>query len=76
MQAQVWYRELKLEDAKSEASDALQIYEKLGLAKDVRDCRHILQKVEEATNMRSTHPPGELLTTILHPTPFDLHLIA
>jgi tetratricopeptide (TPR) repeat protein len=50
MQAEVWYRELRLEDAKSEALDALQIYEKLGLAEDVSRCRRILQQVERATN--------------------------
>jgi tetratricopeptide (TPR) repeat protein len=75
MQAEVWYRQLRLEDAKSEALDAVQVYEKLGLAKDVEDCRCILQKVEQATLKQSTCPPGELLITIPHPTP-DFHFLA
>jgi tetratricopeptide (TPR) repeat protein len=50
MQAEAWYRQLRLEDAKLEALDALQIYEKLGLVEDVRACRHILQNVKLATN--------------------------
>jgi tetratricopeptide (TPR) repeat protein len=49
-QAEVWYRQSRFEDARSEALDAVQIYEKLGLAEDVRDCRRILQNVERATN--------------------------
>jgi tetratricopeptide (TPR) repeat protein len=42
MQARVWYRQSRFEDARSEALDAVQIYEKLGLAEDVRDCRRFL----------------------------------
>jgi tetratricopeptide (TPR) repeat protein len=49
-QAKVWIRQRRFEDAKSEALDAIQIYERLGLAEDVRDCHHILQNVEQATN--------------------------
>jgi tetratricopeptide (TPR) repeat protein len=48
MQAKVWYRQLRLEDAKSEALDAIQIYEKLGYVKGVGICRRLLQKVERA----------------------------
>jgi tetratricopeptide (TPR) repeat protein len=48
MQAEVWYRELRLEDAKSEALDAIQIYEKLGYVNGVEICRGLLQEVERA----------------------------
>jgi ATP/maltotriose-dependent transcriptional regulator MalT len=76
MQAEAWYRELRFEDAKSEALDAIQIYEKLGLAEDVNSCHYILQQIERATNRWSTRPPGELLEMMLHLTPVDLRFLA
>jgi tetratricopeptide (TPR) repeat protein len=55
-QANVWYRQLRLEDAKSEALHALEIFEKLGNEKDASHCRRLLQKVEGTTENRSTRP--------------------
>jgi tetratricopeptide (TPR) repeat protein len=49
MQADVWYRQLRLEEAKSEALHALEIYENLGAAKAVGECRDLLQEIERAT---------------------------
>jgi tetratricopeptide (TPR) repeat protein len=60
-QAKVWHRQLKLEDAKSEALRALEIFEKLGNAEWARDCRSLLHRVEGAMKKRSTRLPGELL---------------
>ena len=48
LQAHVWCRQGRLEDARSEVLRAKEIYEELGLAKDVRDCMDLLQKIEEA----------------------------
>jgi tetratricopeptide (TPR) repeat protein len=48
MQAEVWYRQLRLEDAKSEALDAIQIYEKFGVREELKLCRNLLQEVERA----------------------------
>ena len=48
LQAQVWDREGRLEDASSEALRAKEIYEKLGLAKDVQDCIDFLREIEQA----------------------------
>jgi tetratricopeptide (TPR) repeat protein len=48
MQADVWYRQLKLEEAKSEAMHALEILENLGAAQAAGDCRDLLQKIERA----------------------------
>jgi tetratricopeptide (TPR) repeat protein len=76
MQAEVWYRERRLEDAKSEALNAAHIYEKLGLADDVKDCHDLLQEVEGATKKQSTRLPGELFEMILHPTLVNFHLLA
>jgi tetratricopeptide (TPR) repeat protein len=43
MQAEVWYRQLRLEDATSEALDAVQIYEKLGDEESVSRCHRLLR---------------------------------
>ena len=48
MQADVWYRQHRLEDAKSEALRAIGIYEKLGATEDAKRSRNLLQKVEGA----------------------------
>ena len=47
-QAQIWYRQHKLEDARSEAVRAKEIYEQLGLAHDMQVCMDLLQDIEEA----------------------------
>jgi tetratricopeptide (TPR) repeat protein len=47
MQAEVWYRQHRLEEAKSEALHALEIYEKLGAAGYASGCKSLLQKVEQ-----------------------------
>lgn len=47
LQASVWHKQHKLEEAKSEASHAADIYEKLGAAKDVDDCRNLIQRIEK-----------------------------
>ena len=54
IQAEVWYRQGKLEDARSETLDALVSYEKLGAAQDVEDCRNLLQEIEQARRNLST----------------------
>ena len=48
MQAKIWYRQGKLEDATSETLGALGIYEKLGASRDEGDCKVLLQKIEQA----------------------------
>jgi tetratricopeptide (TPR) repeat protein len=54
MQAGVWYRQLRLEEAKSEVSHALEILENLGAARNVEFCRDLLQRIERAMKDRST----------------------
>jgi len=46
MQASVWYNQGKLEEARSEALRAADVYEKLGASKDVEDCRELLWHIE------------------------------
>ena len=50
VQARVWYRQGRFEDARSEALGALGAYEKLGAEKDVGDCRDLLRDIEQATS--------------------------
>ena len=47
MQAQIWYGQGRSGDAKSEASHALEVYEKLGVAKDAGRCRELLQRLNK-----------------------------
>jgi tetratricopeptide (TPR) repeat protein len=46
-QAWIWYYQDRFEEARSEALRAAEIYDKLGAAKDVEDCRKLLQDIEE-----------------------------
>ena len=46
-QAWVWYKQCKLEEARSEALRAADVYEKLGAAKDVENCRKLLQRIQK-----------------------------
>ena len=45
MQADIWRRQLRFEEARSEALHALEIYEKLGAARDARVCKEFLREV-------------------------------
>ena len=67
LQAYICYSKLKLEDAKSDALRALEIFEKLGAASDAKNCRHLLQNVERAMQRRPAGLRGELLKTMLRP---------
>jgi len=68
-QAWVWYEQDRLEEAKSEALCAAGIYEKLGAAKDVEDCKDLLRHVEEKLNVPVSsgqpEPNCEFLQTAL-----------
>ena len=52
LQARIWYRQCRLEDARSEALRALEIYGKLGAEKDVGDCKGLLRQIEKAMRSR------------------------
>jgi tetratricopeptide (TPR) repeat protein len=45
MQASIWYRQRRPEDAKSEALRALEVSEKLGAEIEAEDCRKLLRKI-------------------------------
>jgi tetratricopeptide (TPR) repeat protein len=61
MQANVWFLQLRLQDAKSEALCALKMYEGCGAVYDVGICREFLQMMEKIMKVRSTSSQGELL---------------
>ena len=54
LQAQVYYRQQRFEEAKFEALRALEIYEKLGALGDVENCSALLQRIERTTQSRDT----------------------
>ena len=56
MQAQVWFRQLKLEEAKSEALHSLEIYEKIGSVEGVDDSTVLLKKIERVMKKQSCRP--------------------
>ena len=45
-QAEVWYKQGRLEEARSETLRAAEIYEKLGAARDLETCRQFLRAME------------------------------
>ena len=55
MQANIWYQQLRLEDAKSEVLLSLEIFETLGAAEGAMYSKELLQKVEQTIEERSTY---------------------
>ena len=50
LEAWFWYQQNRLEEAKSEALNAISVFEKLGAMKDVGECREFLQQIGSRTN--------------------------
>jgi len=50
LRARVWYKQRRLEEAKSEALRAVDVFEKLGAAEELRVCKTTLRDIEEAIN--------------------------
>ena len=69
LQAKLWYEQRRLEEAKSEALRAAEVYERLGAAKDVEDCGKLLLDIQKELNNLFTSgesdSDGELLETVL-----------
>ena len=72
LQAGFWYKEGKLEEAKSEALRAADVYEGIGNTKDAEDCKTLLRKIEKemktAVDSGQSDLNGELLETMSLPT--------
>ena len=47
LQAVVWYRQQRLEEARTEALRAADVYEKLGAAKGTEACRILVQQIQK-----------------------------
>ena len=62
LQAKIWYRQLKLKEATSEALLALEVFAKLGGAKYIRACQDLLRDVEQS---RESGSSSELPEAIL-----------
>ena len=50
LQAQLWYRQDRFEEAKFEALRAIDVFEKLGITKSAGITRNLLQRIEAAMN--------------------------
>jgi tetratricopeptide (TPR) repeat protein len=66
LKARIWFKQGKLEEAKSEALDAIRVFEKLGAA---RDLRNLLRDIEEKAKKPATSGKScfdcEILETML-----------
>ena len=56
LQARVWYRQRKLEEARSEALRALEIFEKLGVTDISEGCKALFRDIKQA--MKNRPPSG------------------
>ncbi|KAF9792081.1 hypothetical protein BJ322DRAFT_1215335 [Thelephora terrestris] len=56
--AQIWYRQSQLEDALTEASGALEIFEKLGASTSTVCCKDLLKNIERAIAARDAPSSG------------------
>ena len=73
-QACAWYQQGKLEEAKSEFSRIIGVYEKIGVSADLLgSCRELLRVIEEETNnlVAPGRPDGKPLGTALSFAPTD-----
>jgi tetratricopeptide (TPR) repeat protein len=68
IQAEILWKQGELEVAESEILSAIDVFVKLGAAKNLEDCRNILQLVKREMEKQVTS--GEL-ETVLPPTPID-----
>ena len=74
LQAEVWVREYRLKEARSEALGATDIFEKLGAVEDLERCRGLLRLIEgEMNDPVALYLDGEPLETALLPTPTNSH---
>jgi tetratricopeptide (TPR) repeat protein len=64
LQAQIWHKEHRLEEAKTGVLGAANVFERLGATEKVENCRMVLQNIEEERLVTS----GELLEAVLYPT--------
>ena len=49
VQAELWYKQDRLQEARAEALRAIDVYEKLGAVRDLKMCRRLLRVIERKT---------------------------
>ena len=54
LQAQIWYRQGKFEDAASETLCASEIFEKLGAAREAGECRELIREIKQAAESQDS----------------------
>ena len=54
IQASIWYKQHRLEEARSEALRAADAFEKAGATRDAEDCRKLLQCIQEELDLLSS----------------------
>jgi len=59
VQAWVWYRQRRLEEARSEALRAVDVYEKLGAASNVENCRGFLRDIQKELDTDAVSDPSD-----------------
>ena len=74
LQARVWHKQDRLEEAKSEALRAADVFEKLGSAKDLERCRKLLQSIEEDIDGLVPSGQSEPLQMVRFPVCIDFPL--
>ena len=67
LQARIWYKQCRFEEAKSEALRAAEAFEKVGAVEPAEDCRALLQNIKE--KMSESDVGGEFLEMVPLPTP-------
>jgi len=77
LQARIWHKQHRLEEAGSEALRAVDVYEKLGAAQDVERCRGLLQRIQKGLNSPvasgQSDSNRELLQMVLLPRVLTFH---
>ncbi|KAF9792078.1 hypothetical protein BJ322DRAFT_1215331 [Thelephora terrestris] len=64
--ARIWYRQGRLEDALSEASGALEVFEKLGASRNVVSCKGLLRDIEQEIAEHGTPSSASANTSPSH----------
>ena len=67
LQARFWYKERRLEEAKSEVLRAVGVFEKLGATRKLEERSNLLRKIEK--KMKKPVTSGKFLETLLLPGP-------
>ena len=67
LQARFWYKERRLEEAKSKVLRAVGVFEKLGATRGLEKCSNLFRKIEK--KMKKPVTSGKFLETLLLPAP-------